>query len=54
MGNFETLNTVSDRRMYFLLMAKCPLVAQHVGCEEGDFVVAASEDGGAQRRGYVQ
>jgi len=51
MGNFETLNTVSARRIYFLLMAKCPLVAQHIGCAEGDFVVVAPEHAGTEAQG---
>jgi uncharacterized protein with ATP-grasp and redox domains len=51
MGNFETLNAVKGRPLYFLLMAKCPLVAQHIGCAEGDFVVAMTGDGGAEDRG---
>ena len=51
MGNFETLNTVNGGRVYFLLMAKCPLVAQHVGCAEGDFVVVPPDGARPEGRG---
>lgn len=38
-GNFETLNTVEDKELYFLLLAKCPVIARHIGCAVGDAVV---------------
>jgi len=41
-GNFETLSEVS-RNIYFLLKAKCPVVARHLGCEMGRLVVKKSE-----------
>lgn len=46
-GNFETL---SDERgpIFFLLRAKCEVVARHLSCDVGDFVVARAE--GAGRR----
>ncbi len=37
-GNFETLSDEPDK-MFFLLVVKCPTVAQHLSCELGDFVV---------------
>lgn len=39
MGNFESLNDVDDRPIFFLLIAKCPLVASHLNCEIGQAVV---------------
>lgn len=33
-GNFETLSE-TDRPIYFLLKAKCPVIAGHLGCEVG-------------------
>jgi uncharacterized protein with ATP-grasp and redox domains len=41
-GNFETL---SDERgpIFFLLRAKCGVVASQLGCEPGDYVVAEAE-----------
>ncbi|OYT54654.1 MAG: hypothetical protein B6U72_02090 [Candidatus Altiarchaeales archaeon ex4484_2] len=35
-GNFEGLN--EQDYIYFLLMAKCPLIARHIGVEVGDIV----------------
>jgi len=37
-GNYETL---SDERkiMFFLLKAKCPVIANDIGCHEGDMVI---------------
>jgi uncharacterized protein with ATP-grasp and redox domains len=37
-GNYETL---SDERksMFFLLKAKCPVIANDIGCDEGDMVI---------------
>jgi len=37
-GNYETLNDV-DRPLYFLLKAKCSVIAADLGCEIGSIVV---------------
>lgn len=37
-GNFETLD-LTDPRIFFLFKAKCPVVAEHAGCELGDIVI---------------
>jgi uncharacterized protein with ATP-grasp and redox domains len=37
-GNFETLSAV-DKNIFFLLKAKCPVIARHIGCDVGEFVV---------------
>lgn len=37
-GNYETLSEHSAN-IYFLLKAKCPVVANHIGCEVGDALV---------------
>ncbi|MFC1755520.1 DUF89 domain-containing protein [Thermoproteota archaeon] len=34
-GNFEGLSNVSDRPIFFLLIAKCPVIAKDIGCELG-------------------
>lgn len=34
-GNYETLSE-HPANIYFLLKAKCPVVARHIGCEVGD------------------
>ena len=38
-GNFETLSD-TEKRAFFLLKAKCPVIAEHIGCSEGEMVVA--------------
>ncbi len=38
-GNFEALSGVK-RPVFFLFMAKCPVVAQHVGCKIGDIILS--------------
>jgi len=38
-GNYETLSEV-DRKIFFLLKAKCPVIARDIGCEVGDIVVS--------------
>jgi uncharacterized protein with ATP-grasp and redox domains len=43
-GNYETLNDVTGKKFYFLLMVKCGIVAKDVGCSEGDFVVKKIEN----------
>lgn len=37
-GNYETLSD-AGRRIYFLLMAKCPVIARDVGCSVGDVLL---------------
>ncbi|MFP4382730.1 MAG: damage-control phosphatase ARMT1 family protein [Spirochaetia bacterium] len=37
-GNFESLSE-SDYPVFYLLIAKCPVVARHVGCRKGDFLL---------------
>jgi uncharacterized protein with ATP-grasp and redox domains len=43
MGNFEGLMDENDRRLFFLMMIKCPVIGQKVGAEKGDFVVKRSK-----------
>ena len=38
-GNYETLNEVRGKRLYFLLMVKCKIIGRDLGCSVGDFVV---------------
>jgi len=51
MGNYETLNEMGGRRIFFLLIAKCPLVAEHIGCAEGEFVVSTLDGAGRDVEG---
>ncbi|MDW7681013.1 MAG: ARMT1-like domain-containing protein [bacterium] len=37
-GNYEGLNSI-DKNIYFILMAKCDHVANHLGVKKGDFMV---------------
>jgi len=37
-GNYETLND-ADEKVFFLLRAKCPVIARHIGYEVGRMVV---------------
>jgi len=38
-GNYESLNEVKGKRLYFLLMVKCNTIGRDLGCSAGDFVV---------------
>ncbi len=42
-GNYETLSEV-DKDIYFLLKAKCPVIARDIGCRLGAFVLRRSTD----------
>lgn len=37
-GNFEALSG-EGKPLFFLLIAKCPVVARHLGCHTGDFIL---------------
>ena len=37
-GNFEALSAVAGP-IFFLLMAKCPVIAGEIGCKEGDVIL---------------
>ena len=37
-GNYETLSDV-PREVFFLLKAKCPVIARHIGCDVGAIVL---------------
>lgn len=38
-GNYETLNEVKDKNIFFLFMVKCPVIAHDAKCCVGDNVV---------------
>lgn len=40
-GNYEGLSGV-DRQVFFLLRAKCPVIARHIGVNLNDFILKAS------------
>lgn len=37
-GNYETLSEV-DKDIFFLLKVKCPVIAQHTGCQQGTMLL---------------
>ncbi len=44
-GNFETLDH-HDNRIFFLFKAKCPMVAEHAGCDLHDIVILQGTQAG--------
>jgi uncharacterized protein with ATP-grasp and redox domains len=40
-GNYESLGSVPDKRIFFLLRAKCPAIANELGVSVGSFVLKA-------------
>jgi hypothetical protein len=45
MGNFETLCDTKTKKIFFMFIAKCELVARHVGCSVGDGIVMKKGEG---------
>ncbi len=41
-GNYESLNEIKNKKIYFLLMAKCDPVAHQLGVKKGDIVVVGN------------
>ncbi len=41
-GNYETLSDV-DKNIFFVLKAKCPVIARDLGCEVGEMILRRSE-----------
>jgi len=37
-GNFETLSDI-DKDIFFILRAKCPVIAEHLGCQVGTLIL---------------
>lgn len=37
-GNYENLSD-EQKKIFFLLKVKCPVVAEDIGCQEGDMVI---------------
>ncbi|OQY08177.1 MAG: hypothetical protein B6I22_01550 [Desulfobacteraceae bacterium 4572_123] len=42
-GNYETLSD-ADKRIFFLLQAKCPVIAADIGCEVGRLIVKTNAE----------
>ena len=49
-GNYETLSEV-DKDIYFLLKAKCAVIARDMGCQEDDMILKRSESMAAIGKG---
>jgi uncharacterized protein with ATP-grasp and redox domains len=43
-GNFETLSDV-NKDIFFILRAKCPVIARHLGCEIGSMILTKNKFG---------
>jgi uncharacterized protein with ATP-grasp and redox domains len=41
-GNYESLSEVG-KNIFFVLKAKCPVIARHLGCEVGDMILQKSK-----------
>jgi len=41
-GNYETLSDV-DKDIFFILRAKCPVIARHLDCEVGEMILRKSK-----------
>jgi uncharacterized protein with ATP-grasp and redox domains len=41
-GNYETLSDV-DKDIFFVLKAKCPVIARDLGCEVGEMILRRNE-----------
>ncbi len=37
-GNFETLNEIENKLIYFLFITKCPIIAKHIGVPLNSFI----------------
>jgi len=40
-GNYETLSDI-DKNIFFILKAKCPVIARDIGCEVGEMILQKS------------
>lgn len=43
-GNFETLSSIRRPNLFFLLMAKCPLIVSKLNCRLRELVVACADE----------
>ena len=41
-GNYETLSD-SDKNIFFILKAKCPVIASDLGCKIGEMILRKSK-----------
>ncbi|HBM15760.1 MAG TPA: hypothetical protein DD381_05370 [Lentisphaeria bacterium] len=43
-GNYETLSEQKDKNIFFLLKAKCPVIARDLNCNINDYVILKNQD----------
>lgn len=41
-ANYETLSELTDKKIFFLLKVKCPVIAQDLGCKTGELALKMS------------
>ena len=41
-GNYESLSEI-DKNIFFMLKAKCPVIAEHLGCKVGEMILQRSK-----------
>ncbi|MBN2189441.1 MAG: DUF89 family protein [Chitinispirillaceae bacterium] len=49
-GNFETLSDIKNKRIFFLLQIKCPVIARDSGFPVGSFVIKENNGGNATKQ----
>ena len=42
-GNYETLSDADKKDLFFILRAKCPVIARHLSCEIGQMILRKSD-----------
>ena len=50
-GNYETLSDL-DKNIFFILKAKCPVIARDLGCEIGEMILKKSKGFNCRKDGY--
>ncbi|RJP27111.1 MAG: DUF89 family protein [Candidatus Omnitrophota bacterium] len=51
-GNYETLSQ-TERNIYFVLKAKCPVIAAHLGCEVGALIFKKNDGSAEESRRHL-
>lgn len=42
-GNYETLSNIGEEKNYFVLLAKCPVIAEDIGVKKGSLVIKRTD-----------
>lgn len=43
-GNYETLSEISNKKIFFLLKVKCPVIADDLQCQVGDIILKYNQE----------